>query len=258
MKISVVTICFNAEEVIRPTLASVADQTWHDLEYVVVDGASTDGTMDVVREFEDAVDVLISEPDHGIYDAMNKGLCASTGDAVIFMNAGDHFYSDYVVELAAETLVRHPGADVVYGGIEVRHQTGAVSDFMPPAETEALEFLIHGSLPHQGTFARRRAFARTGLFDTRYRSHADYDWFLKVATDRSLQLRRMPFLVASYALGGASGQLERGERERHAIQNSTAALQSQDWLRRRIEIYQETYLGLRIEVENLRAMAATS
>jgi glycosyltransferase involved in cell wall biosynthesis len=252
MKISVVTVSYNAAREIEPTLRSVAAQTWRDIEYLVIDGASTDATLAIVERYRDAVDVLVSEPDGGIYDAMNKALRLATGDAVIFMNAGDYFYSPYVVELAAEFMQSHPDACVVYGGIEVRHASGDVTEFMPPPEDEALQFLICGSLPHQGTFARRNAFAHTGLFDTQWRSHADYDWFLKVVSDPRVGLKRMDLMVASFGLGGASSQLERGERERHAIQNALPRYRQFEWMERRIDAYQEQYIGLRLENERLK------
>lgn len=252
MKISIVTVSYNAASEIEPTLRSVAEQTWRDIEYLVIDGASTDGTLAIVERYRDAVDVLVSEPDGGIYDAMNKALRLATGDAVIFMNAGDYFYSPYVVELAAEFMQAHPDAGAVYGGIEVRFANGGVTEFMPPPESEALQFLICGSLPHQGTFARRSAFAHTGLFDTRWRSHADYDWFLKAASDPRIGLKRMDLMVASFGLGGASSQLERGERERHEIQNALPLYRQVEWMQRRIEAYQEQYIGLRIENERLK------
>ena len=145
MKISIVTVSYNAAAEIEPTLLSVAEQTHPDIEYLVVDGASGDGTLDIVNRYRDSVDVLVSEKDGGIYDAMNKALRLATGEAVIFMNAGDFYLSRYVVELAAEFLTRTPDADVVYGGIEVRYSDGRVTEFMPPDAAEALDFLISGS-----------------------------------------------------------------------------------------------------------------
>lgn len=252
MKITIATVCYNAASEILPTLESIAGQTYNNIEFLVIDGASTDDTLTILEDFKSYISVLESEPDKGIYDAMNKALRMFKGDAIIFMNAGDYFHSPMAVELAADFMRENQNVDVAYGGLEVRPQKGNVSQFMPPPESEALEFLIEGSLPHQATFAKRSAFARTGLFDTAYRSHADYDWFLKVATDPKLTLKRMPFVVASFGLGGASSNLEKGERERHAVQNKTPLLQRADWLQKRIEIYQEIYLRQRLELERLR------
>ena len=252
MKLSVITVCRNAARSIEHAVRSVSAQTYEDIEYIIIDGGSTDETLELLKPWRGDIDVLVSEPDAGIYDAMNKGIRKSQGDAIYFLNADDYFYSSRAVELMADFMRGHPEADVVYGGIEVRMEDVAPHLFMPPPAEEALEFLVSGSLPHQATFARRRAFARTGLFDTRYRSHADYEWFLKVAMDPEIRVMNAPVVIASFLLGGASSQLERGERERHAIQNSAPLYQSDFWLKRRIEIYQEVYLNLRLEIERLR------
>jgi glycosyltransferase involved in cell wall biosynthesis len=251
MKVSVVTVCYNAADEIRPTLESVAGQTYQNIEYIVIDGASTDATMEIVGEFSHCLSIVKSEKDAGIYDAMNKALGLFTGDCVIFMNAGDYFYSNRAIELAVDFMALNPAVGVVYGGLEVRFENGSKTLFDPPHQDSALEFLVEGSLPHQATFARRMAFSKTGLFNTNYKSHADYDWFLRVASDPAIGLARMPFTVASFGLGGASSNLERGERERHVVQNSTPIYQSQTWLKRRVEIYQEIYLRQRLELQRL-------
>jgi glycosyltransferase involved in cell wall biosynthesis len=256
MKISVITVCWNAAHCIERAIRSVAAQTYADIEYIIIDGGSTDATLNILQTWRDHIDVLVSEPDGGIYDAMNKGIRKSQGDAIFFLNSDDFFYSSCAVELMVDYMRRHPKADVVYGGIEVRMAGVHPHVFMPPPAEEALQFLVSGSLPHQATFARRGAFARTGLFDTRYRSHADYDWFLKAATHPEIVMAMAPVVVASFLLGGASSQLERGERERHSIQNAVPAYQTDAWLKRRIEIYQELYLSLRLEVERLRPKLA--
>jgi glycosyltransferase involved in cell wall biosynthesis len=252
MKVSVITVCRNAADCIERAIRSVVAQTYANIEYVVIDGGSTDDTLNILHAWREHINVLVSEPDEGIYDAMNKGVRKSKGDVIYFLNSDDFFYSSRAVELMADFMRGHPKADVVYGGIEVRMARTHPHIFMPPPAEEALQFLVSGSLPHQATFARRGVFARTGLFDARYRSHADYDWFLKAATHPEIVMARAPVVVASFLLGGASSQLERGERERHSIQNAVPVYQSEAWLKRRIEIYQELYLSLRLEVERLR------
>ncbi len=113
MKITVVTVCYNAASSIEATIRSVLSQTYEDLEYIIIDGNSTDGTMDIVRRYADRISLIVSEPDSGIYDAMNKGINAATGDYINFMNAGDTFTSaDAVAEVARRI---DPASDVVYG-----------------------------------------------------------------------------------------------------------------------------------------------
>ncbi|MDE6341273.1 MAG: glycosyltransferase [Muribaculaceae bacterium] len=114
MKITVVTVCYNAASTIEATIKSVLSQTYGDLEYIIIDGNSTDGTMDIVRRYADRISLIVSEPDSGIYDAMNKGIAAATGDYINFMNAGDTFSSaDAVAEVARR--IDPEDCDVAYG-----------------------------------------------------------------------------------------------------------------------------------------------
>jgi glycosyltransferase involved in cell wall biosynthesis len=115
--ISVVTVVFNGVDVLEETIRSVLEQTYPRLEYIVIDGGSTDGTLDVIRRYENKISFWSSEKDHGIYDAMNKGLAKVTGDWVNFMNAGDMFYSSQTV---ADIFTANPrGSTVIYGGVEI-------------------------------------------------------------------------------------------------------------------------------------------
>ena len=98
MKISVVTVCYNAADTIERTMLSVLNQTYHDIEYIIIDGGSTDGTVDIIRKYADKIAYWVSEPDKGIYDAMNKGIKVATGEWINFMNAGDYYYSNEVLK----------------------------------------------------------------------------------------------------------------------------------------------------------------
>ena len=118
MKLSVITVSFNARDVIRQTLASVTGQTYSDLEYIVIDGGSTDGTQAVIGEYTARIARFVSEPDGGIYFGMNKGIAAATGDFVLFLNAGDRFADERVLEDVAAFIGAHPGADAVFGDSE--------------------------------------------------------------------------------------------------------------------------------------------
>lgn len=113
MKITVVTVCYNAEATIEETIKSVLNQTHGNLEYIIIDGRSTDGTMDIVRKYSDRITKIVSEPDKGIYDAMNKGIALATGDYINFMNAGDTFSSPDAVKEVAGRIA--PESDIVYG-----------------------------------------------------------------------------------------------------------------------------------------------
>jgi len=180
VKISVVTVAYRAENTIAAALESVAGQTWADVEHVVVDGASPDRTLEVIRAHAHDKMVVVSEPDQGIYDALNKGFRLSTGDVVGIVHADDILADDTVLERVAEAF-EDPDVDAVYGDLDyvardnpdkiIRHwEAGAFSQarlragWMPP---------------HPTLFLRRRVFETRELFDTSFRIAADYDAILR-------------------------------------------------------------------------------
>ena len=127
MKFSVITICYNAAATIERTLRSVTGQSWTDKEYIIIDGASKDSTMEIIDRYRGKVDILVSEPDKGLYDAMNKGLRLATGDYVLFMNAGDRFHEDTTLEQISDQvqkLDKLPG--VIYGNTVLTNMAGEI------------------------------------------------------------------------------------------------------------------------------------
>jgi glycosyltransferase involved in cell wall biosynthesis len=256
MNVSVITVCFNANHVIASCLESVACQNYRDIEHIIIDGGSTDGTLETIRRFPH-VATLVSEPDRGIYDAMNKGISRATGEFLIFLNADDLLVSPDALEVAMSEVERFPEVDVAYGSLNVREQDGSSHLFQPPAPEMAAEFMVCGSLPHQSTLARRWVFEKTHGFDERYKIHADYDWFLKVLADPDIKVRRIDCAIGSYFLGGISTNLAVGEPEVFRMQNSCALYASPEWDKRRIEIFQARTLELRIEVARLHAKNAS-
>ena len=251
MRISVITVCYNAASVIENCLRSVAEQTHPDVEHIVIDGHSTDRTVEIVRGYPHVAS-LVSEPDSGIYDAMNKSLDHVTGDHVLFLNADDRLVSPTALAGAVAAINRDPGGDVYYGWLEVRPEDGTPHLFRPPKPDEAPILMICGCLPHQSTLARPSVFTRTGRFDLRYRYHADYDWFLKVLADPMIDVRSIDKVIGSFQLGGASSRLAEGQPEVYAIQDRSALYSSPEWDRRRINALQEALLQERIETARLR------
>ncbi len=249
--VSVITVCRNAAATLEACLASVAAQTWPRTEHIVIDGASTDGTAAIIERHRTRLAVVVSEPDRGLYDAMNKGVARAGGEFVIFLNADDVFAGPDALRDAMRDIARQPDGDVYYGAIEV--VMGAARHcHTPPPPDQALEEMVLGCLPHQATLARRAVFERTGLFDLRWRRHADYDWWLKVLADPTIRLRQIGTTVACFALGGASSDLAKGQPEVFAIQNASPLYDNPEWSRRRIEMLQKAWLAARIEAADLR------
>ncbi len=146
MKISVVTVCYNSVDTIEETMLSVLNQTYPDVEYIIIDGGSTDGTVDIIKKYAGRVAYWISEPDKGIYDAMNKGIAAATGDYINFMNSGDRFASTNVIENCFSNLRGTP--IIIYGNwIE------SVESMLIPKKALELGYLSKGMpFPHQSAF----------------------------------------------------------------------------------------------------------
>ena len=249
--VSVVTVCRNAAATLEACLRSVAEQSWPAVEHIVIDGASTDETSAILERWRPRLAVLVSEPDAGLYDAMNKGVARARGAFVIFLNADDLFCGPGALRDAMAEISRQPDGDVYYGSIEVRMDGQHIRHDPPPPDMAAEEMIL-GCLPHQATLARRAVFERTGPFDLRWRRHADYDWWIKVISDPGIRLRRIRTPVASFAMGGTSSDLAKGQPEVFAIQDAAALYATPEWDRRRIALFQKAWLDARIEVETLR------
>lgn len=252
IKLSIITVCYNAVACIETCVLSVVNQTHENLEYIVIDGGSSDGTKEILNRYRSRISVLVSESDTGIYSAMNKGLSSATGDFIYFLNADDYLVDCNVAKDIIECIIGHPAGDVYYGSIEVRHEDGSRAIHEPDPPEIAAESMICGCLPHQATFARRRVFERSGPFDESYRYHADYDWFLKVIADPEIKLVQINRVVASFQSGGRSSELANGQPEVYRIQNSSPLYQSEEWFRRRIAEFQKYLLMFRLENAQLR------
>lgn len=172
MKISVVTVCFNAADLIEKTIKSVVNQTHPDVEYIVIDGNSTDGTVEIIQKYDDRIDFWISEKDKGIYDAMNKGIAAATGDYIIFMNAGDKFSDENVLAKVAPKLGHH----TVVSGLWNRCYANGHIKGASPKKLES--FRVEMPICHQATFIRLD-YHKENPFNTSFKLSADYDFFYK-------------------------------------------------------------------------------
>lgn len=179
MRISVVTVCRNSAATIGAALESFLAQDHPDKELIVVDGASTDGTLEVVERVAGPAATVISEPDRGLYDGMNKGLAAFTGEAVGFLNSDDRFADPHALSAVAEAL--EDGAHIVFGGLDVlaSHEPRRVVRRWRAAPYARGAFR-RGWMPAHPTFyCRREVVDQVGRFDLRYRTAADYDFMLR-------------------------------------------------------------------------------
>jgi len=206
VKVSVITVCLNNAATIRGTIESVLSQDHANREYIVVDGGSTDGTLDIIAEYADRIDRRIGGPDRGIYDAINKGLAAASGEAIGVLHADDLYESQGVLSAVAGAFAAAPQADIVFGDVV----------FAKPADMSRV-VRHYGSRsfrpwklrfgwmpPHPASFIRRSAYARIGPYATDLKISADYEWFVKALLVHRLPYARIDQVLVRMRAGGLS------------------------------------------------------
>jgi len=179
-KLSVVTVCYNAVDYIETALRSVQDQTYTNIEHVVIDGGSTDGTLDIIERFRDGISYFVSESDNGLYHAMNKGIKAASGDIFYFLNADDRFCDNNVATDIMAVFSAKPELELVYGDIILDKPESSERILQMP--TLERKRLARENVCHQAIFVRSEMFGRTGGFNETFRIVADYDWLMKLVT----------------------------------------------------------------------------
>lgn len=210
MKVSLITVCRNVAPVIAETLDSVLAQTHADIELIVIDGASTDGTVALLQGYRAApgkrgIHTLVSEPDTGIYDAMNKGLARATGHIIGFVNAGDLLMAPTVIAEVVQAFERAP-VDAVYGDIIMvdEHDIHKVHRTWLSGTYQRANFRKGWMPPHVGTFITKSAYDRFGHFNTVLRIGADYEILLRFLYKHRISAVHLPTVLVRFRLGGMS------------------------------------------------------
>ncbi|MBI5611893.1 MAG: glycosyltransferase [Gammaproteobacteria bacterium] len=207
MKISVITVVLNAADTIEDTLRSVASQTYSSVEHIVVDGGSTDGTLSIIERHRGRIATLIAEPDRGIYDAMNKGIDAASGDLVGMLNADDVYIDEHVLEKIARAFA-DPAigacyADLVY--VDRSDLDKIVRYWQSCPYTDGL--FERGWLPaHPTFFLRRELYRRYGGFDLRYRFQADFELTMRLLAVHKVRSVYLPEVLVKMRMGGVSNR----------------------------------------------------
>ena len=195
-KISVITVVLNSKNLIERTMKSVLDQDYPNIEYIVIDGGSVDGTIEIINLYKSKLKSFLSEPDQGIYDAMNKGLCIAKGDWVNFMNAGDIFISNNAIINAAKEM--NSSVDILYGGVEVNYYK-----FLRTEEAGSPKNLWKGmQFSHQSTFVNL-PYHKKNLFNVNTKIVADLEFFYK-AYKNGVSFKSLKQTVSQVIIGGLS------------------------------------------------------
>ena len=206
MKISIITVCFNSAKTIRDTIASVFAQDHPDIEYIVIDGGSTDGTLAIIDEYRARIALVVSESDKGLYDAMNKGIAAATGEVVGILNSDDFYESTDVLSCIANAFSANPKKDIVFGDIvfvrpdklEKVVRRYAAGHFRP------WKLRFGWMPPHPGTFIRRHLYQKVGSYKLNYKIAADFDMFVRLLITHKASYMWVDRVLVRMRLGGVS------------------------------------------------------
>ncbi len=240
MKISVITVCYNSADTIEQTIQSVVGQNYYDLEYIVIDGGSVDGTLAIIEKYRESVSLVVSEPDHGIYDAMNKGLERCTGDIVAFLNSDD-WYEKGTLQKVSQYFM-DTQADMVSGNVYLYANGEAQKMELGRREKDNVFFQV--IYPHPALFVRQSFFKKMGGYDISYKIAADTAWVINACV-AGAKILCVEDCFTYFRAGGLSGRKRyEGLREHYKAALICAQKNGMVQTAARIEEYYSDFLKM--------------
>lgn len=206
MKVSIITIAYNSAETIEATIQSVLAQDYADIEYIVIDGASTDQTMEIVNRYKSQIAKVVSEPDKGIYDAMNKGVKQATGDIIGILNSDDFYADKHVISDVVKTFGASPSAEALYADLVYvdRKMPERVVRYWKAGAYNRTRFRTGWMPPHPTFFVRRKRYEAHGLYCLELRSAADYELMLRFLYKHEIECTYLSRVITHMRVGGES------------------------------------------------------
>ena len=202
--ISIITVVYNGEKYLEETISSVLNQTYDNVEYIIIDGGSSDKTLEIIKKYEDKIDYWVSERDRGIYDAMNKGISLCKGKIIGIVNADDYIYHETLAKVIS--LLQEEEIMFVYGKLDLLSEDGKIFKTIDSIGQEHIKYRIFKLMPflHPTMFVKKSIYKQIGLFSTQYKLSADYDFTLKLIENR-IKSKKLDFATGVFRLGGQSG-----------------------------------------------------
>lgn len=241
--VSIVTVVRNGEDCLEKTILSILKQTYKNVEYIIIDGNSSDNTLDIVRKYNQEIDYWLSEPDRGIYDAMNKGIAQASGEIIGILNAGDYFLPETLELVVASYKSNVEKANIIVGTTQIVTKHGFSFEFKPALEKLSKRM----SVPHPSLFVTRGIYQKFGLYSTDYRIVSDYDFLLRIRNH--LKLICIPKVLTCMAPLGASSNYFLKISELHLARISNGANYLHSWL---LMINSSIVSCIRLVLEKLR------
>lgn len=209
MKISIITAVYNNKASVLDAVRSVRSQTYLDIEHIIIDGGSTDGTRELIEALDPQPTIFVSEPDKGIYDALNKGIKLATGDVIGFMHSDDIFASDEVIAQVAMQFA-DASVDTVYGDLQYvrKDDPSKVIRYWKSSTFDCAQLKRGWMPPHPTVYLRRSVYDKYGVFDTSFRIAADYDFMLRIFRDNARIVSYIPEVMVRMRVGGESSSIK--------------------------------------------------
>ncbi len=207
MKITIITSAYNSEKTIEEAIKSVVTQTYNDIEYIVIDAASSDNTLEIINHYKNQIDIIVSEPDQGIYDGLNKGIALAKGDVIGFLHSDDLYKNNKVIEKVAYAFEKSR-ADSVYGDLVYvsEKDTLKIFRYWKSGQFHPRKLKQGWMPPHPTFFVRRKIYEQYGLFDTSFKIAADYDSILRFLGKHQITTHYLPEVLIKMRVGGESNK----------------------------------------------------
>ena len=204
-KISIITVSFNSAKTIKETIESILIQDYNNIEYIIIDGGSSDETIDIVKSYSEKISYFISEKDNGIYDAMNKGIKAATGDIVGILNSDDFYPNSFVLSNVAKSFKKY-NCDAVYGDLVYvnKKDTTQIKRYWQAGNYNTSKIKNGWMLPHPTFFVKKVMYDRHGLYNSDLKRAADYEMILKLLYKENISVQYIPMILVKMRMGGAS------------------------------------------------------
>lgn len=206
MRISIITVCFNSASTLETTIISVASQTYKNIEYIIVDGNSNDNTLEIIKEYENVITKWISEPDQGLYDAMNKGIKMATGEVICFINSDDLFCDNKAIESVMNIFLDNPMLDSVYADLYYVSQKNTDIIVRRWIAGEQKKFKYGWHPVHPTLFIKKKIYSKYGLFNLDYELAADFEIMLRFLEKHKISTHYLRKVLVKMRLGGITNK----------------------------------------------------
>jgi len=206
LKVSVITVCYNAEKTISRTVKSVISQKYSNVEYIIIDGASTDSTLDILNSYSNSEFKLISEKDNGLYDAINKGISLCTGDIIGLLHSDDIYPNENIISTVVSYFENDHFLEALSSSVEIYRTADFINPFRiyKANNFRKWQFKIGIQPPHPGFFITKEAFNKVGFYRTQYRISGDFEWLLRAILINKIVVKYVPFTSVFMLDGGLS------------------------------------------------------